>query len=834
MIRFDETAVRATYRYLHHARLGVTEIRVIAPDRTVIGVGYFDSEDAFVSTCAAHNGRANLYAGIQPRPRPFLARNPNRLRPSRTGAQDRDIKWLTTLVIDIDPVRPKNSASTRDELTLAERRATQIADWMASRHFQRPVRNMSGNGVQLWFAIPPHPISRDEFDAITFRVKYFEHRIRQRFSGDGVKIDSIYNLSRIIKVIGTQSIKGDNSAHRPYRVSKPLNNFVRVEDARLLHAIQSVPIGQPTKRPRATHIASFHDRWLQVLIKVDTRLRELFYGNGKTDVSPDGKPLDTTSSGYDYSLALELARLGITDPSPLASTLVTRPDGHARAKGQSYIERTVALALKRIQERSQLSNERPTISLTNRDIVDLANDAWQALTRQSGEYQIYRRSASLIQLCQNHQELAVQEMTSKKLHHILCHAAKWVTSNEGQPRYTVPPCTLVEFMMNGKVPDSIPEVQRITAVPYYDNDENLVLRPGYRKREQTLLLPWARTDDSAPYELDQAKKVLHQCFLQYFHFVHDTDIAHLVALLLTPFAHAGLQYPAPLFVMEAPTTGSGKSILIRAIATILCGTPNVLELLEISQHNITRALSQMPCLLWLPDVDELNQRALWRALSARAQPIGGPLGRPPAHQPLWLASGENPTLSPQVARRSICIRLAAPHASPWLHSSCRGSQVLRACMDNRAQLIRALLSLWSHWFAQGRRRTQQLIGSFEDWCETLGGVLACSDYRGFLTHSPYGEQVVHDMWAAFFDIWWRRFSDSPVYTAQLLCMCQEFQLHDIVAAEGSRRSQQTRLGLALHKQRNRVIGDKQLSIVADTQKGRTQYRLQRLSSLDKM
>ena len=55
---------------------------------------------------------------------------------------------------------------------------------------------------------------------------------RRHFGGD-----SIYNFSRIIKVIGTLSVKGDDTPERPHRLSCSIDPFERREDAALLEAL---------------------------------------------------------------------------------------------------------------------------------------------------------------------------------------------------------------------------------------------------------------------------------------------------------------------------------------------------------------------------------------------------------------------------------------------------------------------------------------------------------------------------------------------------------------------------------------------------------------------
>lgn len=90
-------------------------------------------------------------------------------------------------------------------------------------------------------------------------------------------------------------------------------------------------------------------------------LRQIFDGKGKPAVGADGKELDCTSSGYDFSFALDLAKRGITDPSELATAIACRPDGAARGKGPEYIQRTVASALERAQRARGDTNSQPTL-----------------------------------------------------------------------------------------------------------------------------------------------------------------------------------------------------------------------------------------------------------------------------------------------------------------------------------------------------------------------------------------------------------------------------------------------------------------------------------------
>jgi len=91
------------------------------------------------------------------------------------------------------------------------------------------------------------------------------------------------------------------------------------------------------------------------------RIQRLFEGKGKPLAGRGGRQLDTTSSGYDYSVVLALAKAGIDDPEELATVLWCRPDDAARSKGESYIHRTIERA------QAQAKAERDSRSKHQRD-----------------------------------------------------------------------------------------------------------------------------------------------------------------------------------------------------------------------------------------------------------------------------------------------------------------------------------------------------------------------------------------------------------------------------------------------------------------------------------
>jgi hypothetical protein len=226
----DPEVIRATYRWLAHGDHGVSELRVIRPGSGIVGIGFFDDEDAFVAECVRTNTAGNVYVGIQPRPRRLLDQAPNAVRPLKSGASRKDIEVVTATVIDLDPVRPKNTASTEAELAAAMEAAAVATDSARSQGVAAPTRMMSGNGAQLWFAVPPIRLDDGNRDVVQANLKAFEADLRKQVQSEQIKVDSIHDLSRIIKVIGTVSVKGHPTGERPHRLSQALDKLERSED----------------------------------------------------------------------------------------------------------------------------------------------------------------------------------------------------------------------------------------------------------------------------------------------------------------------------------------------------------------------------------------------------------------------------------------------------------------------------------------------------------------------------------------------------------------------------------------------------------------------------
>ncbi|RJS72966.1 MAG: hypothetical protein CW694_01630, partial [Candidatus Syntrophoarchaeum sp. WYZ-LMO15] len=239
-VDIDVLTIRQVYRFLAHQSF--TEIRGIDPSGEKKPVIYFaKDEDDFTDRCRQLNGEYNVYVGINP-------------RKQRRGRAE-DIAAVNAVILDIDAKRPdKKQPATDEELEKAEEVADRVIEWFESQGFHRPIKCMSGNGFQLWSGIPPIELDDENREAVQAKLQAFQKLIKEKFENDHVEIDNIGDLPRIIKVIGTKSIKGENTPERPHRLSYADDPLVRDEDEQLRNYILSLEVErdvQPANPPKA-------------------------------------------------------------------------------------------------------------------------------------------------------------------------------------------------------------------------------------------------------------------------------------------------------------------------------------------------------------------------------------------------------------------------------------------------------------------------------------------------------------------------------------------------------------------------------------------------------
>lgn len=217
----SEYQIRAHMALLGHDGLGVTELRAVVDGRH--WVAYADSVAAVLELCRQMEGRASaVYVGVQPRPAHRYDQAPNRWVPARGGAggnsaYDREIAWVSAVFFDIDvvsPLRQQGHPASDEEL----KETLRAAQWLARQDGLALSSAIccSGNGHYVLAPLIPIAVGSAE---MARKFVNFCRQLADSAAGrfPGVRIDAVYNLSRIMRVMGTVNRKGEPLPDRPHR-----------------------------------------------------------------------------------------------------------------------------------------------------------------------------------------------------------------------------------------------------------------------------------------------------------------------------------------------------------------------------------------------------------------------------------------------------------------------------------------------------------------------------------------------------------------------------------------------------------------------------------------
>ncbi|MBN2456204.1 MAG: hypothetical protein JXB29_06690 [Sedimentisphaerales bacterium] len=235
---------------LGHSQYGVTELRTFEPRPMV---AYADNEDDIVRlTTELDREVPGIYIGVQPRLMDLFDKAPNCWKPAVSNPQtncgcDRDIEFITACFFDIDVVsteRMKGCPATEEELQQSLQAAI-----LLSRENGLALSSTiccSGNGHYVLAPIVPIPVDGDE---VAEKFRQFCHQIAEKIARQvsGIKIDPVYNLSRVMRLMGTVNGKGQPSKDRPHRRAHFITEPISARSMALHHMILNTEIAVPNR-----------------------------------------------------------------------------------------------------------------------------------------------------------------------------------------------------------------------------------------------------------------------------------------------------------------------------------------------------------------------------------------------------------------------------------------------------------------------------------------------------------------------------------------------------------------------------------------------------------
>jgi P4 family phage/plasmid primase-like protien len=230
----DPDQIRATLEWFHPETDAVFEVSIAKPkSRTSkwweggtygegMVSGWYNDKDKAVRDIVGCNtiGAAGLYLSLNPCHSALISRSDNRLKAGVARTTDPDMLCLRNIYIDIDPRRPKDTNSSNKEHAFSIEHALHVRKVLASHGFPDPLYASSGNGSHLVYQIEPLENTSENQELIREFLYAADSIFSINKNGILLNIDrSVHNPSRIGKIYGTTTQKGDAIEDRPHRMA---------------------------------------------------------------------------------------------------------------------------------------------------------------------------------------------------------------------------------------------------------------------------------------------------------------------------------------------------------------------------------------------------------------------------------------------------------------------------------------------------------------------------------------------------------------------------------------------------------------------------------------
>lgn len=444
---------------------------------------------------------------------------------------------------------------------------------------------------------------------------------------------------------------------------------------------------------------------------------------------------------------------------------VTCPDCSARPKGRWDFEQrsdttvivrcvtrgchaNIAQILKR---RLNGAGQKTPVRLVSRSVMQVDGNASLALVPQSvwvlaslDDPPVVFRYIDDLVVVRDGGNLSVLDTSALTLR--LANLAVW---KDDRGRSIDPPRAIATAIISqAPTLDELPVLDRIVTVPVVGSDGQIDTQPGYRSQTRTFyspVLPDLEVPDTVDAEdVQGAVDWLLDDLLGDFPFVTDADRAHALACMLQPFVRDLIDGPTPLYVIEAPVKGTGKSLLGHTLLIPSSGSipDNPWPDTETEQRKSIATLVRTgaTAVLWdnvrgairSETLEAVLTSCYWRdRILGSSNTIDAPITQ------TWLMTANNLQIGGDLIRRVIKIRLDAQDEQPW-HRAGPWKHDLTAgwATRNRTSLALACLVLCKWWRQQGSPTpviaAEHTMGGYEAWQNVLGGILLAANAPGFL------------------------------------------------------------------------------------------------------
>jgi len=395
------------------------------------------------------------------------------------------------------------------------------------------------------------------------------------------------------------------------------------------------------------------------------------------------------------------------------------------------------------RESGEYDEDKPRLIIHSGELVALADAAEEVLLK--AETPLFQRGGMLVRIAQlpePTQEHGIERAAGTTI--IKAVSAHWLLDclgrqarfaklkRQDKPLYVDPPMALAQAMLSRVGTWRFKPLRGVLPGPSMRGDGSILDTVGYDETSSYYLAESLALDLPASITKDDATRALALLIdlLREFPFESATDMAVALAMILTPLARPAVG-KIPLFCVNSPTRGSGKSTLVRLAATLATGRPAPVIAATGSgdelEKRLTASLLAGDGLILLDNINgELRSDLLSQAVTEGTLSIR-PLGVSDQFQivsdAIWIANGNGLTIGGDLSRRALKCTLDPKLERPERRNF-EGDPVREAQL-RRSELVAAGLTVLRAFHLHGKPGAKGLRpwAGFGQWSSLVRGAL---------------------------------------------------------------------------------------------------------------
>jgi hypothetical protein len=415
----------------------------------------------------------------------------------------------------------------------------------------------------------------------------------------------------------------------------------------------------------------------------------------------------------------------------------------------------------------------PRIIVTDRDMGELSDEVLKSLEKSNVPPVIFVRAGALVRIDKSKDKdekvrPVIKSLSETALRGWMARTARYFKVSKFTYLAVSPPIDITKDIM--AIPEEswpFPYLTGLTQIPILRKDGTLFDVPGYDADNCLYHLPEKNLKIDLDIKTENAIELLYEIYYD-FPFDCEASKTNCIALLFTLILREMINGPVPMAIIDKPQQGTGASLLADVNSCIASGANAYMEIFPSGRDKenelrkrITSILIEGRSYIVLDNIENTFQSAVLGALltctSWQDRALGENRLVSLPHRTVWIATGNNVMPAGDMPRRCYAIKLDAKQPRPWTRTGFKHPNLLEWAKENRSRILSAIFKLAQNWIYAGRPIPADLpvLGNFEEWTQTMGGILRHAGINGFLGNldEMYEKSENDEGWEAFLEAW---------------------------------------------------------------------------------